>query len=341
MSLNTPFHKETSTGFVTYEFPRGLKAIFEEKFGVRPTGQINIKMAELDEYVAPLFEGHPPSVQLVLAKKLLVALLEVDEDELGGFPPFRLAGMIREIALTAPNEFTAIRDEGAWKQGVPIPPPNLPPTENAPVAPPQVQPPQKLEQTVADQMAALQATIAQQQQQILALQRSTAGTNADNRASPMPSLRLAADAHCVSEWASDIEEDARTLIAHLEARFVAGLGHLSGGAILVDAFAALRLWILGVSFFQDWQQTPQKDLGNFLFKQLKIQYVFVTKNVPRKQLLEQLTKQDEEADPIYKAAVVVQQRQRAQPKLLQQRSAPSKPSWAKKGSAGNGQAGGQ
>ncbi|KAJ9439742.1 hypothetical protein DIPPA_70091 [Diplonema papillatum] len=66
-----------------------------------------------------------------------------------------------------------------------------------------------------------------------------------------------ADADDVVQWADDIGADLHRLIYHLESRYLSGMAHLPGGEQLEEAFHSLRLWVMGVAYFDGWQGTPQ------------------------------------------------------------------------------------
>ncbi|KAJ9464824.1 hypothetical protein DIPPA_32510 [Diplonema papillatum] len=95
-----------------------------------------------------------------------------------------------------------------------------------------------------------------------------------------------ADAEDVKDWVDEISTDPHRLIFHLESRYLSGMAHLPGGEQLEEAFHSLRLWIMGVAYFDGWQGTPQRQAGNNLHN-------YVRHNVPRRELKTELAKQGE------------------------------------------------
>ncbi|KAJ9437353.1 hypothetical protein DIPPA_05842 [Diplonema papillatum] len=113
------------------------------------------------------------------------------------------------------------------------------------------------------------------------------------------------------------------------------MAHLPGGEQLEEAFHSLRLWIMGVAYFDGWQGTPQRQAGNNLLQLVRVQHNYVRHKVPRRELKTELAKQGEgmsgPVNAVDKAAAVVMQRMSGKV----QRSTPS---WKRQGQ-GKGSAG--
>ncbi|KAJ9442189.1 hypothetical protein DIPPA_13471 [Diplonema papillatum] len=144
-----------------------------------------------------------------------------------------------------------------------------------------------------------------------------------------------ADAEDVKDWVDEISTDPHRLIFHLESRYLSGMAHLPGGEQLEEAFHSLRLWIMGVAYFDGWQGTPQRQAGNNLLQLVRVQHNYVRHKVPRRELKTELAKQGEgmsgPVNAVDKAAAVVMQRMSGKV----QRSTPS---WKRQGQ-GKGSAG--
>lgn len=317
MSSASPFHKETGSGYYSFEFPKVLKAQLEEKWGAKALPQRSLKTADLVAFTGKVFEGVPFNAQVPMARKLLAVLLGLEIEEVSGYSDTRLAAMLQEISSTNTAKFQAICDEGAWKQGIVYPPQLLPGQrpERQPAAPtppqPQHQPPAEtgradptanLPEAFASQMASLQAVVLQQQEQLQQLLKAS-GSHAVGQGEAVKGIRHPAEVKSVTEWVTDIEVDADNLVLRLETRFLSGLRHVPGGAALNDAFTALRLWVLGCAHFEGWETTPHRELGDHLLSQVRYQYHYAANRIPRRELVSRVVKEDPDMNSIDKAAV--------------------------------------
>lgn len=160
---------------------------------------------------------------------------------------------------------------------------------------------QSIQQQLSQQPQQQQQQIQQPQQQQLQ----------EQMLEQPPVTLFPADAQDVREWVQPIKDDALGLVTQLEARYVSGLAHVPGGEVLSEAFASLKLFVMGAAYTANWVETPFRELGNQLLKQLKVQHKFVTAKIPRRELMLQMTKHDDEADPVNRAAAVLLSKRKA------------------------------
>ncbi|KAJ9436169.1 hypothetical protein DIPPA_30538 [Diplonema papillatum] len=114
--------------------------------------------------------------------------------------------------------------------------------------------------------------------------------------------RHPADVAGVKEWVNEVEDDPHRLVLQLEGRWVVPYLSSTGGKILQDAFTALRHWIFAASEMEDWWKTHHLTLGNFLLRQVLLQFCFVRDRVPRAVLQQRLEKEDTSIHEVLRAA---------------------------------------
>lgn len=110
----------------------------------------------------------------------------------------------------------------------------------------------------------------------------------------------------VRDWAEVVLLDPEGLVRDLNLKYVASFQANPGGEILVESFTRLKGWILGVAAgSRGWTKNPQLvRLGNDLLKDLRMNYYYCAKRLPRSKLQRALAASSD--DPLTKAAAKVE-----------------------------------
>ncbi|KAJ9450187.1 hypothetical protein DIPPA_20905 [Diplonema papillatum] len=266
-------------------------------------------------------DAEDPAV-IELTRGLIREVLGVGPQEVAAMDAVELGGMCVCLYHTSGVKVDeALAAMGRPRRGVT--PPELPaedPRAQPSLEEPAQQPPpdvwelfQQQQQALVQQgrvLQSIQLQLSQQPQRQDQQQQRQQLQQDQQPQEQLPVTLFPADAHDVRDWVQPIQDDALGLVTQLEARYVSGLAHAAGGEVLSEAFASLKLFVMGAAYTSNWVNTPFCELGNQLLRQLKVQHKYVTAKIPRRELMLQMAKHDEEAHPVDRAAAVILSRKK-------------------------------